>query len=61
MPAKSKKAQRTAGRALAMKRGEMPHKPGPAHEMSKSMSTSELHKMASVKRKGLPTRARKKR
>lgn len=61
MPAKSKKQQKTAGMALAMKRGQMPHKPGPAHEMMMSMGESELHKMASTKRKGLPVRAKGKR
>lgn len=47
MPAHSSKQQTAASMALAMKRGEMPHKPGPAHEMMKSMSASQLHHYAS--------------
>jgi hypothetical protein len=59
MPAKSKKQQMAAGAALSAKRGERPKASlkGASRQMAKSMSKSELEKMASVKRKKLPTRA----
>jgi hypothetical protein len=63
MPAKSKKQQMAAGAALAAKRGEKSKASlrGASRQMVKSMSESELEKMASAKRKKLPTRASSKR
>lgn len=60
MPAKSKKQQMAAGAALAAKRGEKSEASlkGASRQMEKSMSEGELEKMASVKRKKLPTRAK---
>jgi hypothetical protein len=60
MPAKSKQQQKAAGAALAAKRGERSKSSlkGASRQMVKSMSESELHKMASAKRKKLPRRAR---
>jgi hypothetical protein len=60
MPAKSKKQQMAAGAALAAKRGEKPEATlkGASRQMEHSMSEAELEKMASVKRKKLPTRAK---
>lgn len=54
MPAKSKSQQKAAGAALSAKRGDTPESKlkGPARSMEKSMSESELEKMASTKRKG---------
>ncbi len=44
----SKQQQKTAGVALAMKRGEIPKTPGtPAYDMMRSMSEAELRDMAS--------------
>ena len=62
MPAKSKKQQMAAGAALAAKRGEKPKSSlkGASRQMAESMSETELKKMASAKRKKLPTRAAKK-
>jgi Protein of unknwon function (DUF3008) len=62
MPAKSKKQQMAAGAALAAKRGKRPKKSlkGPSRSMASSMSESELRRMAKTKRKGKPTRSRKK-
>ena len=59
MPAKSKKQQMAAGAALAAKRGEKSKASlrGASRQMVKSMSEDELEKMASAKRKKLPTRA----
>jgi hypothetical protein len=59
MPAKSKQQQKAAGAALAAKRGEQPKSKlrGASRQMVKSMSESELEKMASAKRKKLPRRA----
>jgi hypothetical protein len=59
MPAKSKKQQQAAGAALSAKRGERPKSSlrGASKSMAESMSQAELKKMASVKRKKLPTRA----
>jgi hypothetical protein len=61
MPAKSKKQQMAAGAALAAKRGDKPKSSlkGASKQMAKSMSETELKKMASVKRKKLPKRAAK--
>jgi hypothetical protein len=61
MPAKSKKQQMAAGAALAAKRGETTKSSlqGASRQMVESMSEPELEKMASVKRKKLPTRASK--
>ena len=58
MPAKSKHQQKAAGAALAVKRGERPKASlkGASRQMAESMSEQELHRMASVKRKKLPTR-----
>ncbi|HEY4284878.1 MAG TPA: DUF3008 family protein [Chthoniobacterales bacterium] len=59
MPAKSKKQQMAAGAALAAKRGEKSKGSlrGASKQMAKSMSKTELKKMASAKRKKLPKRA----
>jgi RNA polymerase-binding transcription factor DksA len=59
MPAKSKKQQMAAGAALAAKRGEKSKGSlrGASKSMVKSMSESELERLASAKRKKLPTRA----
>jgi hypothetical protein len=56
MPAKSKKQQMAAGAALAAKRGERSKSSlkGASRSMARSMSKSELEKMASTKRKNLP-------
>jgi len=61
MPAKSKKQQMAAGAALAAKEGEKKKGSlrGASKGMYESMSESELKKMASAKRKNLPTRAKK--
>jgi hypothetical protein len=58
MPAKSKKQQMAAGAALAAKRGETSKSSlrGASRSMAKSMSETELERMASVKRKRLPTK-----
>jgi hypothetical protein len=60
MPAKSKQQQKAAGAALAAKRGEIPKArlKGASRQMVESMSERELDRMASVKRKNLPRRAR---
>lgn len=59
MPAKSKAQQKAAGAALSAKRGEtkVGELQGASKSMYKSMSESELHKMASTKRKGKPQHA----
>jgi hypothetical protein len=59
MPAKSKKQQMAAGAALAAKRGEKSKSSlrGASKSMATSMSEKELERMASAKRKKLPTRA----
>jgi hypothetical protein len=51
-----------AGAALAAKRGDKPKSSlkGASKSMVESMSEKELEKMASAKRKKLPTRAAKK-
>lgn len=58
MPAKSKKQQMAAGAALSAKRGERSKSSlkGASRQMAESMSKAELERMASVKRKKLPTR-----
>lgn len=61
MPAKSKKQQMAAGAALSAKRGERPKSSlkGASRQMAESMTEKELDRMASVKRRNLPTRNRK--
>jgi len=61
MPAKSKKQQMAAGAALAVKRGKRSKSSlkGASRHMAKSMSKSELHKMAKTKRKGKPTKKKR--
>ena len=56
MPAKSAAQQKAAGAALAAKRGDMAKNElkGASKSMEKSMTESELEKMASTKRKGKP-------
>ncbi|WP_353183603.1 DUF3008 family protein [Bosea sp. (in: a-proteobacteria)] len=56
MPAKSGAQQKAAGAALAAKRGDIKKSElrGASRSMEKSMSESELEKMASTKRKGKP-------
>jgi len=56
MPAKSAAQQKAAGAALAAKRGDMKkgELKGASKSMEKSMSESELEKMASTPRKGKP-------
>jgi uncharacterized protein DUF3008 len=62
MPARSKKQQMAAGAALAAKRGQRSPSSlkGASRGMYKSMSRKELRRMAKTKRKGKPTRKRKK-
>ena len=52
-----------AGAALAAKRGKRSKSSlkGASRQMAKSMSKSELRRIAKTKRKGKPTRKRKKR
>lgn len=61
MPAKSKAQQKAAGAALSAKRGDTPkgELKGASKSMEKSMSESELEKMASTSRKGKPEHASK--
>ncbi|QEL26009.1 DUF3008 family protein [Bosea sp. F3-2] len=56
MPAKSAAQQKAAGAALAAKRGDMKKSElkGASKSMEKSMSETELEKMASTSRKGKP-------
>ncbi|KQX26271.1 MULTISPECIES: DUF3008 family protein [unclassified Sphingomonas] len=56
MPAKSGAQQKAAGAALSAKRGDTPKSElkGASRSMEKSMSETELEKMASTKRKGKP-------
>ncbi|MEL4072967.1 DUF3008 family protein [Ochrobactrum sp. GPK 3] len=56
MPAKSKAQQQAAGAALAAKRGDKAKSSlrGASKQMEKSMSKTELEKMASTKQKGKP-------
>jgi len=62
MPARSKKQQMAAGAALAAKRGKRSKSSlkGPSRQMAKLMSKKQLREFAKTKRKGLPTRRRKK-
>lgn len=62
MPAKSKKQQMAAGAALAAKRGKGKKSSlrGASKGMYESMSKAELRRMAKTKRKGKPTRKKKK-
>jgi hypothetical protein len=62
MPAKSKKQQMAAGAALAAKRGKRSRSSlkGASRQMVKSMSEKQLRDFAKTKRKGKPTRKRKK-
>ena len=59
MPAKSKSQQMAAGAALSAKRGDKKSSElkGASKSMYKSMSETELHKMASTKQKGKPSHA----
>lgn len=61
MPAKSKAQQKAAGAALSAKRGDTPkgELKGASKSMEKSMSESELERMASTSRKGKPEHASK--
>ncbi|MBJ6133879.1 DUF3008 family protein [Ochrobactrum sp. Q0168] len=61
MPAKSKAQQQAAGAALAAKRGDKAKGSlrGASKQMEKSMSETELEKMASTKQKGKPKHASK--
>jgi hypothetical protein len=61
MPAKSTAQQKAAGAALAAKRGDMKKSElkGASKSMEKSMSETELEKMAATKRKGKPDHASK--
>jgi hypothetical protein len=61
MPAKSKKQQMAAGAALAANRGKRSKSSlkGPSRQMAKSMSQTELRKMAKTKRKGKPTKKKR--
>ena len=56
MPAQSKAQQKAAGAALSAKRGDtkVSSLKGASRSMYKSMSETELDKMASTKRKGKP-------
>ena len=56
MPAKSAAQQKAAGAALSAKRGEtkVGELKGASKGMYKSMSETELHKMASTSREGKP-------
>ena len=61
MPAKSAAQQKAAGADLAAKRGDMPKRElkGASKSMEKSMSETELERMASTKRRGKPEHAGK--
>jgi hypothetical protein len=61
MPAKSKKQQMAAGAALAAKRGQRSKSSlkGASRGMYKSMSKAELRRMAKTKRKGKPTKKKR--
>ena len=56
MPAKSAAQQKAAGAALSAKRGDTPKSElkGPSKSMEKSMSETELEKMAGASRKDKP-------
>ena len=61
MPARSKKQQMAAGAALAAKRGKRSKSSlkGASRSMYKSMSKAELRRMAKTKRKGKPTKKKR--
>jgi hypothetical protein len=61
MPAKSKKQQMAAGAALSAKNGETKKSAlkGASKKMAESMTKSQLEKLASTKRKKLPTKKKK--
>src|SRR5215470_11345328 len=61
MPAKSKKQQMAAGAALAAKRGKRSKSSlrGASRAIYKSMSKAELRRMAKTKRKGKPTKKKR--
>ncbi|PYI85047.1 MAG: DUF3008 domain-containing protein [Verrucomicrobia bacterium] len=61
MPAVSKKQQMAAGAALAAKRRERSPSllKGASRGMYKSMSKAELRRMAKTKRKGKPTKKKR--
>jgi hypothetical protein len=61
MPAKSKKQQMAAGATLAAKRGKRSKSSlkGASQSMYKSMSKTELLRMATTKRKGKPTKKKR--
>jgi hypothetical protein len=61
MPAKSKKQQMAAGAALAAKRRKrsVSSLRGASRGMYKSMSKAELRRMAKTKRKGKPTKKKR--
>jgi hypothetical protein len=61
MPAKSKKQQMAAGAALAAKGGERFRLSlkGASRGMYKSMSKTELRRMAKTRRKGKPEKKRR--
>lgn len=62
MPAKSKKQQRAAGIAYAVKKGRLPKSSlrGSSRAMYK-MSVKSLRKFAATKRKGLPDKKKRRR
>jgi hypothetical protein len=61
MPAESKKQQMAAGVALSAKRGKRSKSSlkGASRSMYKSISKTELRKMAKTKRKGKPTKKKR--
>ena len=61
MPAKSKKQQMAADAALPAKRGKRSKSSlkGASRSMYKSMSKTELRKMAKTKRKGKPIKKKR--
>jgi hypothetical protein len=61
MPAKSKKQQMAAGAALSAKRGRRSKGSlkGASRSMYESMNRRQLRDVAKTRRKGLPTRKRK--
>jgi hypothetical protein len=61
MPARSKKQQMAAGAALAAKRRERSQSSlkGASRGMYKSMSKKELRRMGKTKRKGKPTKRKR--
>ena len=61
MPARSAAQQKAAGAALSAKRGETSKRElkGASKSMEKSMSETELERMAATRRKGKPEHAAK--